>query len=121
MVMEITIGVIALAFIVLVVFLVRSLTGISKTLKKVDRLLGDLHKTLENVTEESTHLLHNTNKLVLDVKRKSEGLDVLFHPLYEMKKEPAPEKKNTYEKASRIIDHVADGLRLFSKIREDFK
>lgn len=121
MIMEIIVGAIALAFIVLVIFLIRNLVALSKTMKKVDRLLGDVHRTLEGVSEEGTHLLHNTNKLVLDIKRKSEGVDLLFHPLYEMKKESPSGKKNSYEKASTIIDYVADGVRLYSKIREDFR
>lgn len=122
MIMEIIIGAIAVAFVVLVVFLSRTLAALFKTLKRVDRVLADAHKMLESVSEESAHLLHNSNRLVLDIKKKSEGLDIFFHPLYEMKKEAhSPVDKNGYEKASRIIDYVADGVRLFSKIREDVK
>ena len=71
MIMQIIVGAIALAFIVLVVFLIRTLVSLRKTLKKVDRVLQDAHKSLEPVSE----LIHNASKLTADIRKKSEGFD----------------------------------------------
>ncbi|MBI2743531.1 MAG: DUF948 domain-containing protein [Chlamydiales bacterium] len=120
MIMEIIVGAIALTFALLVVFLILTLQDTRKTLKKTDRILTDLHKTLEAISEPSAELIHNVNKLTLDIKKKSEGLDVVFRPLYAMKKEAA-EGKNSYEKISEIVGCIADGIRLFSRVKDEIK
>ncbi len=117
MIMEIIVGAIALAFVVLVVFLILTLQDTRKTLKKTDRILTDIHKTLEGIAEPSAHLIHSIDKLTLDIKKKAEGLDVLFHPLYAMK-EGSGHKKGS-DKLSEIVECVADGIRLFQKVKKE--
>lgn len=115
MVMEIIVGAIALAFAILVIFLCVALRDARRTIKKTDKILTDIHKTLETLTEPTTHLVHNLDKLALDLKKKSEGLEVLFHPLYAMHKK---EKKGN-EKISEILECVADAISLFQKIKNE--
>src|ERR1700722_13967076 len=115
--MEIIVGAIALAFVVLVVFLILTLQDTRKTLKKTDRILTDIHKTLDAISEPSVHLIQSVNKLTLDMKKKSEGLDVFFHPLYAMKGEPSHKKGS--DKLSEIIECVADAIRLFQKVKNE--
>lgn len=117
MIIEIIVGVIALAFVVLVVFLILALQDTRKTLKKVDRTLSDVHKTLEVVSDEGKHLMHNANKLTLGLNKKSEALDVLFNPLLSLKKAD----DGNGESIAVIMEYVAVGIRLFSKIREEIK
>lgn len=116
MTMEIIMGVIALAFVILVVFAILALQASRKTKKKVDRVLMELQKTLEIVSDDGLELIHNTNKLTLDLKKKSEALDVLFRPFYS-KKEKSHEREGS-ENVSEMIDCVVDGVRLFKKIKE---
>jgi uncharacterized protein YoxC len=118
--MEVIVGVIALAFVVLVVFLILTLQSTRQTMKKADRVLTDLHKTLTAVSDEGVALIHNANKLTLDIKKKSEALDCLFKPFYAVKKERGEEKSGV-EKISEIIQCVAEGIRLFSKIKSEMK
>jgi uncharacterized protein DUF948 len=119
MIMEIIVGIIGLAFVVLVIFLILTLQTSRKTMKKADRVLSDLHKTMEGVSESSLDLIHNANKLTLDIRKKSEALDILFRPLYLIKREKTEEKDR--EKTSEIIECVLDAVHLFSKIKDGIK
>lgn len=118
--MEIIVGAIAVAFAALVIFLILTLQDTRKTLKKTDRILTDIHKTLEAISEPSADLIQSVNKLTLDIKKKSEGIDVLFRPLYAMKEEPRRERSVANE-IPEVIALVAEGVRLFGKIKSEFK
>lgn len=113
MIMEIIVGSIALLFAILVGFLIFALQDARKMIKKTDRILGEMHKTLETVSEAGLNLMHNVNKLTLDIHKKSEALDVLFHPLHA--------KNSKFEKILEIASYVADGVRVFNKIKEEVK
>ncbi len=117
MVMEIIIGVIALTFVVLVVFLIMTLQSTRKTLKRTDRVLMEVHKNLEAISEVSVELLQNVNKLTLDIKKKSESLDVFFRPLHHMKKED----KDISDVISDIAESTAGIIRLFNHLKEGIK
>lgn len=120
MIMEFIVGGICVAFIVLVVFLIITLQKVRKLMKKADRVLTEAHITMHTLSEPSLTLVENANDLIVDIKEKSEGLDVLFRPLYTMKKEKS-HTKNSYEKISEIMECVAEGVRLFSKIKNEIK
>ncbi len=115
--MEIIVGVIALAFLILVVFMIIALQDMRKTMKKADRTLADMHKTLEMVSEDGKHLIQNANKLTAGLNKKSEALDVIFNPLQAFKKGD----KNSSETIAEIIECIAIGIRLFNKVREEIK
>ncbi len=120
MVMEIIVGVVGLAFILLVIFLIMTLQRLRRVMKKTDRLLTETHRLVHTLSEPSAELLHNTNKLVVDIKKKSEGLDVLFRPLYNLKKEKTEGHKG-YEKIAELLECAVEGVRLFNKIRNEMK
>lgn len=115
--MEIIAGVVAIAFVLLVVFLIITLQKLRKVIKKTDRVLSEVHRVLRDFSEPGVELIDNTNKLILDVKKKSEGLDVIFRPLYTYKKEG----HKGYEKICDLLGCVAEGVRLFSKIKNEMK
>ena len=119
MIMEIIVGAIGLTFAILVIFLILTLQDMRKTLKKADRILSDVHKTLDAISEPSTHLIHNMNKLTLDIKKKADGLDVLFHPLYAMKKEEG--EKKGHDTLTEVMECIAGGIRLFYKLKNEMK
>lgn len=64
---EISVAVIALAFVVLVIFLVKVLISIGKTLDQVNRTLPEVQE-----------LLRSTQKTTNDVNEKLEALDAFF-------------------------------------------
>lgn len=118
MIMEIIAGVAALAFVILVIFLIVTLRDTRKTLKKTDRILSDAHKVLEGISEPAEHLVQSLNKLTLDIKKKSEGLDVLFRPLYGMRKGDH-DGKEEHDSLCDIIECIGGAIRLIKKIKKE--
>ncbi|MBX9923845.1 MAG: DUF948 domain-containing protein [Rhabdochlamydiaceae bacterium] len=120
MVIDVVVGVIGSAFVVLVVFLVIALQRLLKVIKKSDVLLSELHDVLNDFSSPSLELVENTNALIVDIQKKSEGLDCLFRPLYAIKKEKF-EQSNGAEKISGLIECLAEGVRFFGKIKNEMK
>ncbi|MGM8215649.1 DUF948 domain-containing protein [Bacillaceae bacterium W0354] len=75
----------AIAFFILVIFLVRTLMSFSKTLNSVTKTLDNVATTvqgferqMEGVTKETTLLLNKSNQLAGDLINNTGKLDVLF-------------------------------------------
>ncbi len=116
MTIEIIVGAIGLIFAILVIFLIFTLQNVRKTLKKADKLLSDMHRTVEAITEPCVHLVSSVDKLTLDIKKKSEGMDALFHPLYAMNRKKQEDKNNKF---SEILECAGEAIRLFQKIKNE--
>lgn len=74
-ILYLSVAVIAIAFLVLVIFLSRTLKSVQTTLDSVSRTLVGLEQQLDGVTRETTDLLHKTNTLADDIQKKSESLN----------------------------------------------
>ena len=116
MLLEIIVGIIGAAFIVLSIFIIITLQRFRKTAKKFDRILSDVDHLIRSVTNPSVELIDNANKLIVDVKKKSEGLDVLFHPLYSLKR--VGKKMHVHQDTlDTVVDWVAIGVSLWKKLK----
>lgn len=109
MTMELIVGIIGGAFVMLVIFCISTLLRARKTLKNLDRVLRDVHHALNALTNPTLETLHHLDKLTMDITKKSESLDFLFHPLQ------APKGG----KFSHIMEYVVEGVRLFNKVRNE--
>ncbi|RFU66252.1 DUF948 domain-containing protein [Peribacillus glennii] len=69
----------AIAFLVLVIFLSRTLKSLQTTLDSVANTLDGLEKQMQGVTVETASLLHKTNVLAEDLQMKSENLNSVVH------------------------------------------
>jgi len=78
---EIILAVIALAFVVLVVFLVRILIKAYETFRRVNCTLALAQKQLLDLQEEPKKLFSTINDIASDVNCKLENLDPLFGAL----------------------------------------
>ena len=74
-ILYLSIALIAIAFFILVIFLIKTLTSLQKTLDSVSHTLNGLEAQLEGVTHETTELLKKTNALAEDIKDKSGKLN----------------------------------------------
>lgn len=79
-----SVAVVAIAFLILVIFLARTLTSLQKTLNGVAHTLNNLEGQLQGITTETTDLLHKTNELADDLKQKSEGLNTAVTAIKEV-------------------------------------
>jgi uncharacterized protein YoxC len=78
LIIDISVLVIALAFAVLVGYLVVTLKAASRSLNQVQETLVRLEKQVDDLSQESVKLIQTTNLLTEDVHRKVRTLDSLF-------------------------------------------
>lgn len=74
----------ALAFLILVIYLTKTLKSLQVTLDSVSHTLTGLEKQLQGLTTESTLLLHKTNVLAEDLQKKSENLNTVVDAVKEV-------------------------------------
>jgi uncharacterized protein YoxC len=76
-ILYLSVALIAIAFLILVIFLSRTLRSLQKTLDNVAGTLAGLEKQMEGITTETTELLHKTNALASDIQEKSNKLNTV--------------------------------------------
>jgi uncharacterized protein YoxC len=75
MIISISVAIIAAAFFVLVLYLVKTLKAVEGTLEHVSKTLSGIENQLDGVTKETTLLLQKTNTLADDLQAKSESIN----------------------------------------------
>lgn len=109
MIIEISVGVIAVAFLALVIFLIKVLLTTNATLKQSKSTLTHVQKEIAALSEESQKLLKTVNGLTSDIKEKSASLDFLFRPMATFSKESRHRGKHA-EESHDTIENVADWI-----------
>ncbi len=74
-IIALSVALVAVAFLVLVIFLAKTLKSLQGTLASVSDTLKGVEKQLDGVTRETTLLLQKTNDLADDIKQKSASLN----------------------------------------------
>jgi uncharacterized protein YoxC len=74
-ILYLSVALIAIAFLVLVIYLAKTLNSLQETLSSVSKTLTGLEKQLDGVTLETTELLQKTNALADDIQEKSKNLN----------------------------------------------
>jgi uncharacterized protein YoxC len=78
-IIEISLLIIAIAFVLLVFFIIKTLKSVRGSLDQLNQTMVHMEHQLEDISKESTELLRNTNEITLDIKSKSQSLEGLFH------------------------------------------
>ncbi|WNQ10532.1 DUF948 domain-containing protein [Paenibacillus aurantius] len=78
MIWQISVAIIALAFAVLVFFLIRTLHTVQESLKDTNQTINQVQRELNDVSAEVKGLIRNTNQITMDVRTKMKALDSLF-------------------------------------------
>ena len=129
MIIEISVGAIALAFVILVIYLILTLRQSCKTLNKTQHLISEVQKDIKAISKPSVELVGHINDLTKDIQKKSKALDALFRPFLAIKQEHGEtshqhhDKKssNTFDKLAEIMEYLAYGIVLFNQIKEGVK
>ncbi|MCU6796926.1 DUF948 domain-containing protein [Paenibacillus sp. WQ 127069] len=79
MIIEISVAAVALAFVVLVVFLITTLRSMSALLVQTNTTIHDLQNHVVGVTKEASDVLRHTNAVTVDVLNKLHSLEPTFH------------------------------------------
>ncbi|MFJ5758352.1 DUF948 domain-containing protein [Neobacillus sp. NPDC093182] len=74
-ILYLSVALIAIAFLVLVIYVAKTLKSLQETLSSVSTTLTGLERQLDGVTKETTELLHKTNALADDIQEKSQNLN----------------------------------------------
>ncbi|MBA2369524.1 MAG: DUF948 domain-containing protein [Candidatus Protochlamydia sp.] len=78
MIIEISVAVIAVAFVFLVIYLIVLLKSLKSTMNQVNFLIFDARKQLDEMGGEAKKIIDHTNQISLDLKYKMETLNPLF-------------------------------------------
>ena len=76
-ILYLSVAVIAIAFLVLVIYLSKTLKSLQTTMESVSSTLSGLETQMQGITTETTLLLHKTNALAEDIQHKSENLNTV--------------------------------------------
>jgi uncharacterized protein YoxC len=79
MLLEISAIMIALAFVALVIYLIQTLKSLNVTLVATQQTVNQLTQRVTQISAEVTDVIHTTNLVTLDVRRKMNTLDFLFN------------------------------------------
>ena len=82
-ILYLSVALIAVAFLILVIYLSKTLKSVQMTLTNVASTL-DYEGQMKGITAETTELLHKTNRLAEDIQEKSEKLNTVVHAVQEV-------------------------------------
>lgn len=127
MITEISIAVIAAAFVVLVIFLILTLISVRNTFNHLNAALGPVQRHTEDLCEQAENLLDQTTRLTKDLNHKSEALGTVFNNFANVGnsfKKPPPAHLNTLSEeeesalpVEEVLEWVVLGLQLFKKFK----
>lgn len=74
-ILYLSVGLIAIAFSILVIYIIRTLKTLQTTMDSVTKTITSLEQQLDGVTKETTTLLQTTNSLADDIEEKTANLN----------------------------------------------
>lgn len=75
----VSVAIATVAFVVLVVYVVKTLNVARSSIAEVERTLSDVRQQVDQLSKETTQLIQNTTHITADVQQKMASLDQLFH------------------------------------------
>ncbi|MDA7027269.1 DUF948 domain-containing protein [Bacillus sp. CLL-7-23] len=84
MILYLSVALIAVAFLILVIYISKTLNTVQTTLKHVASTLEGLEGQMKGITTETTELLHKTNRLAEDIQDKSLKLNTVVDAVQEV-------------------------------------
>lgn len=112
MTIEISVAIIAFA---LLAGMSCSVLILLKTQKALDAARHDLHK----VSTEAVELMKKLDELVVDIKSKTDSLDLIFNPLKALGK--GRRRGEAAGTVSEVVEWVGTSLDLYNKIKHAVK
>jgi uncharacterized protein YoxC len=98
--------IVAIAFLVLVIFVSKTLRSVQGTLNQVAGTLGSIEKQMQGITTETEQILHKTNVLMDDIQDKSQQLNTVVTAV----KDVGTSIQGFNHSVSRLSNNVAHQL-----------
>lgn len=105
MIISISVAASAIAFIVLVYYVVRVLMKGMGTLSETNKTLSEVRNAIHGLTQESTKLIQTANVITSDVKGKIRSVEPIFHSAQDVG-EAIHSVTKTVKQASEAIGDV---------------
>lgn len=99
--------IVALAFAILVIYLIKTLKSATKTLENTSATVEALEKQLRGITTESELLLKKTNALADDLQQKSESLNTVFGAAKELGESMKTLNQSVHQVSDKISDQTS--------------
>ncbi|KMY55085.1 hypothetical protein AC623_15020 [Bacillus sp. FJAT-27231] len=96
----------AIAFLILVLNLSKTLKSVDKTLDSLSRTVDRLEGQMQGITAETTELLHKTNALAEDVQHKTEQLNTVVYAI----KDVGSTVQNLNQSINKVTTTVASQM-----------
>lgn len=96
MIIEISVAVIAFAFVILVIYLITMIKALNTTLGQVNQTLSETRKQMDELGGQALKVIEHTNQISYDVKKKIEAIDPVF---------------NAVEDVGEILEHHTSSLK----------
>lgn len=96
----------AVAFLILVLSLTKTLKSVDKTLDSLSRTVDRLEGQMQGITAETTELLHKTNALAEDVQHKTEQLNTVVYAV----KDVGSTVQNLNQSINKVTTTVASQM-----------
>ncbi|QGQ96338.1 DUF948 domain-containing protein [Paenibacillus psychroresistens] len=84
MIIKASVAIIAIAFVVLVVYLIRILIKGMGSLEETNKTLSEVRNAIHGLTQESKQLIHTANQITTDVKGKIKTVEPIFESAHEV-------------------------------------
>lgn len=81
MIIEISVAVIAVAFVVLVIYLITMIGALRTTMHQIDQTVIEVRKQMDEMGGQAKKTIEHTNLISFDLKRKMESLNSIFNTL----------------------------------------
>ncbi|MFC5712577.1 DUF948 domain-containing protein [Thalassorhabdus alkalitolerans] len=94
----------AIAFLILVIFLIKALNSLTKVLGGVEETVGKLPDQMDEISKQTEVILHNSNETILDLNQKMDDLNPIFHIV-----------RDTGEASQRLSSSLVDITNSFKK------
>jgi uncharacterized protein YoxC len=81
MIIEISVAIIALAFVALVIYIIAMTKALKITLREVNQTLSDARKHIDEIVMEAKKTTENADHLGMDINNKMESLNPIFNAI----------------------------------------
>jgi uncharacterized protein YoxC len=80
---EVSVFIIAVAFCILVFFLIKVLNSVNQSIAQTEKAIASLQNQMDDLGKETTQLLHQANDVISDLEQKSKSLNPLFQTVHD--------------------------------------
>ncbi len=115
-ILYISVAVIAVAFLVLVLYIIQTLKSLQKSLNSVTKTVEHLQNQVQVIVKETEHLLKTSNELAEDWKQKSEKLNSVVSAAGELGHTVKQFNTSLKSFSKKVIKRVEEKEEFFSQV-----